>query len=66
MKNFQMEVQEWNEEIILVWRVLDRAADKSYNIHVARLARIPSRVISRAKDLLRELEEEGNVFLKDI
>ncbi|MDR1891113.1 MAG: DNA mismatch repair protein MutS [Puniceicoccales bacterium] len=66
MKNFQMEVKEWNDEIIFMRKVLDGAADKSYGIHVARLAGIPSGVISRAKDVLKELEEEGNVFLKNI
>ncbi|MDR2779103.1 MAG: DNA mismatch repair protein MutS [Puniceicoccales bacterium] len=66
MKNFQMEIKEWNDEIIFMRKVLDGAADKSYGIHVARLAGIPSEVISRAKDVLRELEEEGNVFVKNV
>jgi DNA mismatch repair protein MutS len=66
MKNFQMEVKEWNDGIIFMRKVLDGAADKSYGIHVAQLAGIPSKVIARAKDVLRELEEEGNVFIKNV
>ncbi|MDR1413896.1 MAG: DNA mismatch repair protein MutS [Puniceicoccales bacterium] len=66
MKNFQMEIKEWNDEIIFMRKVIDGAADKSYGIHVARLAGIPEEVIARAKEVLRELEEEGNVFTKNI
>jgi DNA mismatch repair protein MutS len=66
MKNFQMEVKEWNDGIIFMRKVLDGAADRSYGIHVAQLAGIPSKVISRAKDVLKELEEEGNVFIKNV
>jgi DNA mismatch repair protein MutS len=65
MKNFQMEVKEWNDEIIFMRKVIDGAADKSYGIHVARLAGIPGEVIARAKEVLRELEEEGNIFTKN-
>jgi DNA mismatch repair protein MutS len=66
MKNFQMEVKEWNDGIIFMRKVMDGAADKSYGIHVAQLAGIPSKVIARAKDVLKELEEEGNVFIKNV
>ncbi|MDR1433347.1 MAG: DNA mismatch repair protein MutS [Puniceicoccales bacterium] len=66
MRNFQMEVREWKDEIIFLRRVIDGAADKSYGIHVARLAGVPGEVISRAREILRELEEEGNIFTKNI
>jgi DNA mismatch repair protein MutS len=66
IKNFQMEVKEWKDEIIFMRRVIDGAADKSYGIHVARLAGIPEEVIARAKEVLRELEDEGNTFTKNI
>jgi DNA mismatch repair protein MutS len=66
MKNFQMEVREWNDRVIFMRRVVDGAADKSYGIHVARLAGIPDEVISRAREVLSELEEEGDVFTKNI
>ncbi|MDR3144086.1 MAG: DNA mismatch repair protein MutS [Puniceicoccales bacterium] len=66
MKNFQMEVKEWNDEIIFMRKVIGGAADRSYGIHVARLAGIPLEVIARAKEVLNELEDEGNIFTKNI
>jgi DNA mismatch repair protein MutS len=66
MKNFQMEVKEWKDEIIFLRKVIGGAADKSYGIHVARLAGIPIEVVCRAREILKELEEEGNIFTKNI
>jgi DNA mismatch repair protein MutS len=61
-----MEVREHNDGIIFMRKVIDGAADRSYGIHVARLAGIPDDVIFRAKEVLKELEEEGNIFTKNI
>jgi DNA mismatch repair protein MutS len=66
LKNFQMEVKELDDEIIFMRKVIEGAADKSYGVHVARLAGIPEEVISRAKEVLKELEEEGNIFTKNV
>lgn len=60
LANFRVCVKEWNDEIIFVRRIERGAADKSYGIQVARLAGLPQEVISRAKDVLEELESEGN------
>ncbi|MDR1595623.1 MAG: DNA mismatch repair protein MutS [Puniceicoccales bacterium] len=66
MKNFQMEVKEWKDEIIFMRRVIEGSADKSYGIQVARLAGIPDEVVVRAREILKELEEGGNVFTKNV
>ncbi|MDR1255803.1 MAG: DNA mismatch repair protein MutS [Puniceicoccales bacterium] len=66
IRNYKMSVKEWNEEIIFMREVVPGAADKSYGIHVARLAGLPLDVITRSKEILRELESEGNVLKKTL
>ncbi len=64
--NYRVCVKEWNDEIIFVRQIERGAADKSYGIQVARLAGLPPTVISRAKEVLQELENEGNVVLRNL
>ncbi len=52
-----MRVSEWNDSIIFLHEVVRGAADRSYGIHVAKLAGLPAAVIARANDVLRALEE---------
>ncbi len=52
-----MRVSEWNDTIVFLHEVAPGAADRSYGIHVAKLAGLPSAVIARAEDVLRALEE---------
>ncbi|MDR3274375.1 MAG: DNA mismatch repair protein MutS [Puniceicoccales bacterium] len=66
IKNYKMSVKEWNDEIIFMREVVPGAADKSYGIHVARLAGLPSDVIARSKEILHELESEGNTLKKTL
>jgi DNA mismatch repair protein MutS len=66
LKNFQMEVKEWHGGMIFMRKVVEGAAGKSYGIHVARLAGVPQHVISRAEEVLKELEDNGNIFTKNI
>src|SRR5262249_49224292 len=54
--NFNVAVREWNEQIIFLRKILPGGADKSYGIQVARLAGLPSEILSRAKDILSHLE----------
>src|SRR2546425_582762 len=56
--NMTMAVREWNETIVFLRRVLEGAADRSYGIHVARLAGLPREVIDRAREILANLEAE--------
>ncbi len=55
--NLNVQVREWNDEVIFLRKVVPGAADKSYGIHVARLAGLPHPVIRRARQILHELED---------
>ena len=59
--NVQVAVREQGDHVVFLHRVVDGAADRSYGIHVARLAGLPSTVIERAREVLRELEAERTV-----
>ena len=54
--NRTMLVKEWEDRIVFLRRVVEGRADKSYGIHVARLAGLPPAVLDRAKELLENLE----------
>lgn len=56
VKNLNVAVREAGDEIVFLRRLEAGGADRSYGIHVARLAGIPPTVIARAKQLLAELE----------
>lgn len=56
--NLNVAVREWQDEVIFLHKILPGAADKSYGIHVARLAGVPKPIVERAKDILAQLEEE--------
>jgi len=57
LKNFNVAVREWNDQIVFLHKIIEGGADKSYGIHVARLAGVPGPVIERAKDILKNLED---------
>jgi DNA mismatch repair protein MutS len=52
-----MRVSEWRDSIVFLHEVAPGAADRSYGIHVAKLAGLPAAVIVRAEEVLRALEE---------
>ncbi|HYN23282.1 MAG TPA: DNA mismatch repair protein MutS [Thermoanaerobaculia bacterium] len=54
--NRTMAVREWDERIVFLRRVVPGAADKSYGLHVARLAGLPAQVVERAGEVLANLE----------
>jgi len=56
IKNFNIAVKEWGDEIIFLRKIVEGGTDKSYGIHVARLAGIPRAVIQRARIILNNLE----------
>jgi DNA mismatch repair protein MutS len=58
LRNYNVAVKEWQEDVIFLHKIVEGAADKSYGIHVARLAGIPSTVKERAKQILARLENE--------
>jgi len=59
LANATMKVKEWQDDIIFLHEVVAGVADRSYGIHVARLAGLPAAVISRARKVLEKLEREG-------
>ena len=59
VKNLNIAIKEWNDEIIFLRKVQEGAADKSYGIQVARLAGLPQTVIHRAKEILSTLENNS-------
>jgi len=52
-------VREWGDEIVFMHRIEDGGTDKSYGLHVGRLAGLPGSVLERAQMILKQLEEEG-------
>jgi DNA mismatch repair protein MutS len=54
--NYNVAVHEAGEEIIFLHRLRAGGADRSYGIHVGRLAGLPAEVVARARDVLRSLE----------
>jgi DNA mismatch repair protein MutS len=55
--NATVEVKEWRDEIVFLYRVVQGAADRSYGIHVAKLAGLPGPVLTRAGEVLSALEK---------
>jgi DNA mismatch repair protein MutS len=67
--NLNVLVKEWNDEVVFLRKVVEGAADRSYGIHVARLAGLPEHVLERARRILEDLEAralrplpDGEVF----
>ncbi|MCJ7612626.1 MAG: DNA mismatch repair protein MutS [Candidatus Aminicenantes bacterium] len=68
VKNHHVAVKEWKEDIVFLRKIVPGPSDQSYGIHVAKLAGIPREVISRAREILfnlerQELDEAGQPVL---
>jgi DNA mismatch repair protein MutS len=61
VRNFQVAVREWQDQIIFIRKIVPGGCDDSYGIEVARLAGVPGEVTDRAKTVLG-LIEEGKFF----
>lgn len=59
-KNFTVAVHESAESLTFLRKIVRGTADKSYGIHVAKLAGIPPSVLERSEEILKHLEESGN------
>jgi len=57
MRNYNVAVREWQDRIIFLHKIIEGATDRSYGLHVARLAGVPQDVIARARVILANLEE---------
>jgi DNA mismatch repair protein MutS len=58
--NCSVSVKEWNGNVVFLHKIVEGAADKSYGIHVAKIAGIPHKVIKRAYEILKSLEKNLN------
>ena len=56
IKNCNVAVREWMDEVVFLHKILPGGTDKSYGIHVAKLAGIPKPILERSKEILAELE----------
>lgn len=54
--NYQVAVQETSQGIVFLRKILPGGTDKSYGIHVAKLAGLPAKALKRAEEMLQELE----------
>ena len=59
VKNYNSAVRARGEEIVFLRKIVPGGADRSYGIEVAKLAGLPDAVVSRARKILRQLEEES-------
>ena len=59
VKNYNVAVKEYGDEVIFLRQIIPGAADKSYGIYVAKLAGLPSTVVERAKEILENLESNA-------
>ncbi len=58
VKNYNIAVKEWNDDIIFLRKLVEGATNRSYGIQVARLAGIPDKVIERSKKILYRIENQ--------
>jgi len=61
VKNYNIAVKKRGSDIVFLRKIVPGAADDSYGVEVAKLAGLPERVINRARQLLRELEDGAPV-----
>ena len=66
VKNYNIAAKKRGDDIIFLRRIVRGGADQSYGIEVAKLSGIPSAVIERAKQILKETEENGTVTYKTV
>ena len=59
VRNFNVAVTEDRGEVVFLRKIVPGGADKSYGIHVAKLAGLPRAVIHRAREVLEDLESAG-------
>ncbi len=55
VRNLNVAVREWEDQVVFLHRIVEGGTDRSYGIHVARLAGVPKQVLDRARQLLSEL-----------
>ncbi|VVB85595.1 DNA mismatch repair protein MutS [uncultured archaeon] len=61
VKNYHIAVKEEGNDLVFLRKIVPGATDRSYGIHVARLAGVPLKVTQRAKEILKEVENGGAI-----
>ena len=59
VKNYSVAVKERGKDIVFLRRIVPGGTDRSYGVHVARLAGLPKRVLDRAEELLAEYDSDN-------
>ncbi|MCC6575183.1 MAG: DNA mismatch repair protein MutS [Planctomycetes bacterium] len=65
VSNLNVAVREWQDELVFLHKIVPGGADRSYGIHVAKLAGIPAEVVARGGEILRKLEADSPVLAND-
>ena len=60
VRNAQVAIRQYQDEIVFLHKLLPGGANRSYGIEVARLAGLPAPLLSRAKEILRALEDQAS------
>jgi len=58
--NLSVAVKEWKDDVLFLHKIVEGCADKSYGIHVAKIAGLPKKVIDRSEELLAFFEKNYN------
>ncbi|MEP7287427.1 MAG: DNA mismatch repair protein MutS [Chloroflexota bacterium] len=62
VRNYNVSVIEEGDHVVFLHKVVPGGADRSYGVHVARLAGMPKTLVNRANEILKQLEAEGSDF----
>ncbi|HOX97098.1 MAG TPA: DNA mismatch repair protein MutS [bacterium] len=67
VKNYSVAVDESGKEILFLYKIINQGTDRSYGIHVAKLAGLPESVLRRSKEILADLEKmNGKVAVQQL
>lgn len=64
--NYTIAIDESNGQVTFLHKIIKGAADKSYGVHVAKLAGLPKQVLNRAEELLKKFEKDANKQNKEV
>ena len=64
VRNYNVAVSEADNKVVFLHKIIAGGADRSYGIHVAQLAGLPSPVISRANEIMEQLEKTSGRAVK--
>jgi DNA mismatch repair protein MutS len=62
VRNYNVSVMEEGDHVVFLHKVISGGADRSYGVHVARLAGMPKALVNRANEILHDLETQGSDF----